>query len=58
MSSLELIRTNNLELVIEKKIVLENVKKPLSDSDLILKEAKIILAELDIDELGECSVFD
>ena len=69
MSSLELIKKNNPELVLEKKIEIKEVKEPLNEIDLLLKEARAILEkldsiekaekiELDIDELGECNVFD
>lgn len=67
MSSLELIKKNNPELVLEKKIEIKEVKEPLNEIDLLLEEARAILAELsikedkvelDIDDLGECNVFD
>lgn len=69
MSSLELIKKNNPELVLEKKIEIKEVKEPLNEIDLLLKEARAILEkldsiekaekiELDIYDLGECNVFD
>ena len=69
MSSLELIKKNNPELVLKKKIEIKEVKEPLNEIDLLLEEARAILEELDsiekaekieldIYDLGECNVFD